>query len=145
MPEPEMKPGDIFYVIGFTNDEVANGVQMRTMNLGDQNMKAMIALHGQLGPLAVAAQRGVVVKKIVEVYFLDQFSFFDEDDVFEKQFGDKYIMVEYFNEPALALSKRFGIQLPPVIGKITRAELPKPLGISMRFPSYLPAAAVGAA
>jgi hypothetical protein len=140
----ELKPDDPFYAIGFTQEDILNGVNIRTLNLSGENFKAMASLHTQFGPLANAAQRGLVVEKLIEVYFFERFSLLDEDDTFEQQFGNKYQVVEYYSETALTLSRRFGIQLPPVIGKITRAELPESLGTSMRLKSYLPAEAFGA-
>jgi hypothetical protein len=135
MLKPELKPQDVFHIIGFTNDDIAKGIQLRAMRIQDENMKLMIALHKQLGPLAVAAQKGLVVLKPLEVYFLDRFVGLD-DDSFETQFGKQFQVVDYYNDTALALSKRFSITLPKVIGKITREQLPKHIGISIRAITY---------
>jgi hypothetical protein len=45
------------------------------------------------------------------------------------QIGDK---ANFYNEAAITLSNQYLIQLPPVISKITRAELPKGFGTSIR-------------
>jgi hypothetical protein len=98
---------DVFHVIGFTRDHIASGLQLRTLRLTDECLKAGSALNQKLGPLALAAQKGFVVKKLVEVYFLDPFSFFD-DDSFEKEFGSTYQIVEFYNETALERCKHYG-------------------------------------
>jgi hypothetical protein len=136
MLERELKDDDVFHVIGFTRENVARGMQLRTMRLSEENLKAGMLLHQRLGNLSAAAQRGLVVKKLVEVYFLDPFSFF-EDDTFEKRFGDKYQVVEFYNEDAFTLCEHYHIELPPVIDRLMRADLPKPLGTSMQFPCFL--------
>jgi hypothetical protein len=133
--EREFKDEDVFYVIGFTHEDILEGAQIRAMRLSEENLKAMMSLHQRFGPLAVASQHGLVVRKMVEVYFLDPYAFF-EDDTFERRFGNKYQVVEFYNEAAFVLSNSYGIHLPPVIEKTKRKELPKPLGINMRFPCY---------
>lgn len=131
MPEPQLSGEDVFYAIGFTGQNILGGALFRSMQLSSENSKMMAALYQRFGALAPAAERGLVVKKMIEVYFLDPFAFGD-DDTFEKRFGNKYQVVDFYNETAFALSNQYKIQLPPVIGKLTRAELPKQLGISMR-------------
>ena len=118
MSMPELKGEDIFYVIGFTNQDVLTGAHMHLM----QRLIAPVAPR-------------LVVKKLVEVYFVDPFVASDDDD-FEQRYGNKYQTVYFYNETALALSNHFGIQVPLVIGKITRAELPHGFGTSIRHPSF---------
>lgn len=67
-----------------------------------------------------------MVKKLVEVYFANSFV---GDKAFTNRYGDKYQLVDFYNETALQLSSQFRIQLPPVIGQITRANLPEQFGI----------------
>jgi hypothetical protein len=136
MPEPGIRTEDVFYAIGFTRQDILNGAQIRSMQLSSENLKMLDVLHTQFGALAHAAERGLLVKKMIEVYFLNPFAFGD-DDTFEQRFGVNFQVVEFFNETAYTLSNQYNIQLPPVIGKLTRTELPKQLGISMRAPSYL--------
>jgi len=131
MPEPELKGEDVFHVIGFTGQDILGGALSRSLQLSTDNLKMMADLHQQFGALAPAAERGLVVKKLIEVYFLDPFAFFD-DDTFEQRYGNKYQVVEFYNDTAFTLSNQYRIQLPPVIGKHTRAELPNRFGISMR-------------
>lgn len=122
--------------IGFTSADIANGMQIRAMQLTSENLKMMGALHAQLGALAAAANGGLLVMKPLEVYFLDSFIGLD-DETFEKLYGRKYMVVDYYNEAAFDLSRQFNIKLPPVIAKLTRAELPKNLGISMKAITYV--------
>jgi hypothetical protein len=116
MPEPELKGEDVFHVIGFTSRDILGGAHLRFMK--------------RLDAPADPAPRGLVVRKLIEVYFLD--APVSSDDVFEQRYGDKYDTVNFYNEAAFTLSNEYRIQLPPVIGKITRAELPKGFGTSIR-------------
>ena len=116
MPEPELKGEDVFHVIGFTSRDILGGANWRFMK--------------RLDAPADPAARGLVVRKLIEVYFLD--AFVSSDDVFEQRYGDKYDTVNFYNEAALTLSNQYRIQLPPVISKITRAELPNGFGTSIR-------------
>jgi hypothetical protein len=132
MPEHDSNGGDVFYVIGFTEQDIVKGALSRTMQLSTEILKMMAALHQQYGPLAQAANRGSMVKKLVEIYCLDAFIGSGEDDTFAQRFGRKYQLVDFYNETAFSLSNQCHIQLPAVIGKLTRAELPKHVGIGMR-------------
>ncbi len=135
MPEAELKGEDVFSVIGYTSQDILRYAASRSVQLSTDSRKMMTTLRQQFGPLALAAERGLVVKKLIEVYFLDPFGFGD-DDTFEQRYGNKYQVVEYYNDAAFTLSKQYHIDLPPVIGRLTRAELPKRYGISMRGECY---------
>jgi hypothetical protein len=67
--------------------------------------------------------------KLVEVYFLDAVT--APDPAAFKLYGE-YLAVYFYNDTVLALSKGYGIKLPPVIAKITRADLPLGAGTSIR-------------
>ena len=134
MPELEPKPEDVFHVVGFTRQNILEGALIRSLQLSTDNLNMMGALAQRFGALAHAAEQGSVVKKLIEVCFLDRFV--GDDEIFEARYGNKYQVVNFYNETALALSNQFKIQLPPVIDNITRAELPKPFGISMRGTCY---------
>ena len=130
---PQPKPEDLFYEIGFTHDDILAGALIRSLQLSTEHLRMMGELAKKYGPLSLAAKSGHVVKKMVEVYFVNSFV---DDEAFAKRYGNKYQLVNLYNETAFELSNKFGIPLPPAIGKITRAELPEHLGISMQFPSY---------
>ena len=106
MPQPELKGEDTFHVIGFTNQDLLSGAHMRLM----QRL-------GGPGP------------KLVEVYFLDAVT--APNPAAFKLYGE-YLAVYFYNDTALALSRDYGIQLPPAIAKITRAGLPLGTGTSIR-------------
>ena len=136
MLKPELKPDDVFHIIGFTHEDILSGAQIRAMEIQSENLKMMVALHGTLGPLAVAAERGLVILKPLEVYFLDPFVSLG-DDSFEKQYGRKFQVVDYYGETALELSKRFNLKLPAAIGQLSREQLPKRFGISIKGITYM--------
>ncbi len=118
MPQPELKGEDVFHVIGFTNQDILAGAQMNLMQY-----------------LVDPRPPHSVVKELAEVYFLDRFVALD-DDAFEQRYGNKYLTIYFYNETALALSHHYSILLPPVIEKITRANLPRGFGTSIRYPTF---------
>jgi hypothetical protein len=119
LANPEIKSEDVFHAIGFTNQDVLSGAHMALMQR-----------------LIAPKASGTLVRKLVEVYFLDSFVG-SGDGEFERLYGDKYLSVYFYNETALTLSSQYGIKLPPVIGKITRADLPKGFGTSIRHPAFI--------
>jgi hypothetical protein len=103
---------DVFHVIGFTSQDVLSGSHMHLMK--------------RLGTSAPSSEA-----KLVEVYFLDPF--IATDAAAYRLYGD-YLSVYFYSDLALALSRDYGLALPPVIAKVTRAELPVGIGTSIRMP-----------
>jgi hypothetical protein len=126
---PDLRPDDVFYVIGFTGEDIVGGAQLRAMQLSAKNLEMVGILQQPFGDLEEAAKHGFVVKRMIEVYYLDFYSI-------ESPYGRKYLVVEYYNETAFVLSNLFEIELPPVIGKLTRAELPKHLRTGRKAISF---------
>ena len=112
MPQPQLKADDVFHVIGFTNQDVLSGAHLQVVQ--------------RLG----TARRPS--GKISEVYFLDSVTAPDPDAY--ALYGD-YLAVYFFNDTALLLSQEYGIKLPPVLSKTTRAKLPLGIGTSVRMPA----------
>jgi len=110
--QPELKADDVFHVIGFTKQALLSGAEMQ--------------LEIRLG-MGTPTATG----KLVEVYFLDSLIAPDPDAF--RLYGD-YLSVSFYSDAALALSKEYGITLPPAIATITRAELPPGVGISIKMP-----------
>ena len=130
-----MNPDDVFHIIGFTRQDILKGAQIRMMQLSTLNLQAMEELWRRVGSLAMAVANGIVIREYVEVYFLSPFDVPGMVDMAER-YGEDYQQVEFFNATALQLCRHYGIEIPPVIGQTTRAELQEPYGTSMRFPSY---------
>jgi hypothetical protein len=107
MPQPKLKGENVFHVIGFSNQDILNGTHLHLMQR------------------AVAQAE----RKLIEVYFVDPFVL--PDNTFREQYGDKYKTVYFYNDAALHFSSQYHVELPPVIGDTTRAELPKGYGTSM--------------
>jgi hypothetical protein len=103
MPQPELKANDIFYMIGFTNQDVLSG--------SHHQLQKRLGILPHLPP--------------VEVYSLDAVT--APDRTAFKLHGN-FLAVYFLSEAALTLAKEHGIQLPPVMGTIIRKELP--LGVS---------------
>jgi hypothetical protein len=103
MSQPELKDDDVFYIIGFTNQDILSGA------------------HHQLQKrLGVPPHRSQV-----EVYVLDAVTAPNRADF--RLYGD-YLAVYFLSANSLALAKEQGIELPPVMGNTTRGKLP--LGVS---------------
>ena len=130
MSEPDLRPDDVFFAIGFTGEDILGGAQLRAMELSSKNLEMMAVLQQQFGDLADAARCGLVVKNMIEVYSLDLFTV--GHDTGQNPHGRKYLVVDFYNETAFTLSKLLEINLPSVIGKLVRAELPKHLKINRK-------------
>lgn len=112
MPQPELKPDDVFHVVGFTYRDVLSGVELQLIQLFET-------------PAHPSETR------LVELYSIRLFS--APDIAAFTQYGH-FLAVYFYSETAIELSKDFGLRLPPVIAKITRAEIPLWAIISVRMP-----------
>lgn len=126
------EPTDIFYVIGFNREDILRGGFLSPGNLVGEITKASNDLHRRFGALDYAAETGVLVKRMVEVYFLDPYG--EENPEFRKLF-DKYQVIDFYSETAFELCQRFGITLPAVISTTTREKLPDEVGTLLLFPT----------
>jgi hypothetical protein len=115
MPQPELKADDVFHVIGFTYQDVLSGVERQLIDLFE------VPAHPS-------------ETRLVEVYFAELFS--APDIAAFTHFGN-FLVVYFYSDTALALSKNVGLRLPPVIARIARAELPRwvATSISMLHPA----------
>ena len=142
-----MAPNDVFQVVGFTSDSILQGTQMQVTGLSIVALKKNQELWQQIGPLEPALQAGKATRTTVEVYSITPFLFGSTDAIsatINALIGEtSYLSVEFLNDEAMSLCNELKITLPPVLGKITRAELPPPphLGIVCRGPLYKRAAA----
>lgn len=134
MPSPD----DNFYVIGFTRGDIAAGALRNLLSLSLKSLEQMTKLHKRVGPLAIAAARGLVVKEPIEVYFE---SLLDAEPGrnFLKEYGENYETVQFLNETAMRLCIEFGINLPNIIRIVRRDELPPHYGTMVRSWTYSPA------
>src|SRR6267142_2245722 len=90
MPSPD----DIFYVIGFTRGDIAVGALRNLISLSLKSLEQMTKLHQRVGPLAIAAARGVVVKEPIEVYFESPLDA-EPGRNFRKEYGENYETVQF--------------------------------------------------
>ena len=127
MPEPT----DVFHVVGYTHHNILSGGMFRLLTLADSLFLRMGALYSELGPLDAAFRAGRVAREDVEVFFYTPLDFGGAE-----QFGGDYQVVEFFNDEAYRLCGECNIEMPPVIRRITRAQLPAQLGITLRHRSY---------
>lgn len=134
MPSPD----DIFYVIGFTRADIASGALRNLLSLSLKSLEQMTRLHQRVGPLAIAAARGLVVKEPIEVYFESPLDA-EPSRNFRKEYGENYETVQFLNETAMRLCNEFGISLPNVIRIVRRSELPTQYGTMVYCWTYSPA------
>src|SRR5260370_8755643 len=109
MPSPD----DIFYVIGFTRGDIAVGALRNLISLSLKSLEQMTKLHQRVGPLAIAAARGLVVTEPIEVYFESPL-YAEPNRNFRNEYGDNYHTVQFFNETAIRLYTEFAINLPNI-------------------------------
>ena len=135
-----MSPEDVFHVIGLTCNDILSGADFRILGLSECVLKDMVLLNQEFGPLRSAIQRGVLIEEQGEVLFLFDAMDFEGAQNYRRQFGEQYDDLKFFNDVAFRLCRHYGIKLPPVLGTITRSELPHEqyLGVSMRFRNVRP-------
>jgi hypothetical protein len=107
MTEPELKDNDVFHVIGFKYPDVLSGAPVQLMR--------RLEMPGT---------------KLVEVYFLDS-SLPDDPSTFKPH--EDYVSFYFYSDTALALSKEYGIKLPPVVATCARSKLPGGLSTSIKM------------
>jgi hypothetical protein len=113
MSHPKLNDDDVFHIVGFTNQDVLSGIH-----------------HQLLRKFGISAPASG--SELLEIYFLDSVS--APDPAAFELYGD-YLCVYFFNDTALLSAQGYGIELPPVIAKTTRAKLPVGVGISVRRPA----------
>jgi hypothetical protein len=112
MPQPQLKPDDVFHVTGFTYQDVLSGVELKLIQLFET-------------PSIPSETR------LVEVYFIELFS---APDMAAFTHYGHFLAVYFYNDAAIELSNDFGLRLPRVIEKITRAQIPSWAVVSIRMP-----------
>ena len=130
-------PVDIFYVIGFTRADIAAGALRNLISLSLKSLEQMTKLHQRVGPLAIAAARGLVVKERIEVYFESPLDA-EPSRNFLNEYGENYQTVQFMNETAMRLCIEFGINLPNMIRIVRRNELPTQYGTMVHSWTYSP-------
>jgi hypothetical protein len=110
MTEPELKDNDVFHVKGFKYQDVLSGAPVQLMRR-----------------LGMPAPSGT---KLVEVYFLDS-SIPDDPPTFKPH--ESYVSFYFYGDTALALSKEYGITLPPGVATCPRSKLPAGLSTSTKI------------
>jgi hypothetical protein len=128
-------PTDVFYVIGYTNEQVLEGGIHHLMTLDGYIMRSLAYLNQQLGPLKNAEASGVVVEEPVEIYTAMR--------VDGNPYGDKFQDIVFMNDVALRLCRIYGVRLTPVIAKITRSQMPATPALLMKKRVYTPKADAG--
>jgi hypothetical protein len=87
----------------------------------------MTRLHQRVGPLAIAAALGLVVKEPIEIYFESPLDA-EPGRNFRKEYGENYETVQFLNETAMRLCNEFGMNLPNMIRLVRRSGLPPQYG-----------------
>jgi hypothetical protein len=129
---------DVFYVVGFTREDILAGALRSLTSLSFKALEETGRLHQRLGRLAIAAERGVVVKNTIEIYFESLFDAKQGRNP-RNEYGDEYQTVQFLNVTAMRLCAEFGIGLPGVIRTIRRNQLPAQHGTTIYNWSYSPA------
>lgn len=129
------KTDDVFHAVGYTNRDILEGGQFRLLDLSRRVMIENQKLWKQLGPLASAMQSGTVKREFIEVLSITPFL-----GEFEMPYtapnNEMYLSVEYLSDAALRLCREYGIEHPPVLAKVKRADVPGQHGITLRTVSY---------
>src|SRR6266704_2360952 len=123
------KPDDVFYVVGYTNEQVVEGGIRRIMSLDAHLMNSLNALFQKFGALQAAAANGFVVEEIVEIYTAMHLPGNPYGDLFE---------IAFLNDVALRMCRLNNVRLPAVLKKIIRSEVPSSVALLMTKKIYTP-------
>ena len=134
-PDYQPKPDDVFHAVGYTNQDILAGAQMRLLNLSSRVMTENGKLLQQFGPLVPAIQSAKAKREFIEVLSVDPFTG-DGEMPYAGPNNGAFMVIEYLSDGALRLCREFGIQLPPVIEKLKRADIPETHGITLRTIYY---------
>jgi hypothetical protein len=111
MPQPELKPEDVFHAIGFTYQDVLSRAELQLIQLFES-------------PADPSESR------LVEVYFID---LFNAPDIHAFTHYGNFFAVYFYSDTAIELSRDFGLVLPPVIATIIRGNIPPWATVSIRM------------
>ena len=125
------KPDDLFHAVGYTSRDVSDQGLIRLLGLSNRVMMENDKLWQQLGPLVPAMKAGKVKREYVEVLSLDPFMGNQELPYFGSG-HQSFMCIEYLSDEAFRLCREYGIQHPPVIEKVKRADIPLGHGITLQ-------------
>jgi len=128
--EPELKPSDIFHVVGFTEAEFKSRAISRALGISEEGFRTVAALGKKGSPLWHAAQEDRVTKQLIEIYFLDVRRFSDAN--FPGKDVRQFWMVHFYNHAACEIINATSLELPPIISTVLRANLPSAVGVGVR-------------
>jgi hypothetical protein len=123
------KPTDVFYVIGYTNDQVTGGDINSIMSLSSLLMNNNLVMNQKFGPLQAASANGLVVEEPVEIYTAMRLP--------GNPYGDLFSIV-FMNDVALRMCRLNGVRLTRVLKKVTRSEVPTSASALMKDKIYTP-------
>ncbi len=126
---------DVFHVIGYTNQQLADGGIRHLLTLDTHIMKNLAALHSQLGALKNAEAQGMVVQELVEIYSVMS----GEDNPYDKSYQD----IVFLNDVALQLCRMYKVRIPPIVAQITREDIPSYVSLLMKKNVYTPKVQAG--
>jgi len=106
----------------------------RMMDLWSGNLRRMGELRRRFGSVAAAAAEGLLVRERVEIYGLSSAGA-GNGAALRERYGADYHSIEFLNDAALRLCRECEIGLPPLLGQVTRAELPSDLELIVQFPT----------
>ena len=129
------KPDDVFHAVGYTIRDISDDAQFRLLGLSGRVMMENDKLWRQLGPLVPAMESGKVKREFVEVLSVSPF-LGDHEMPYTGPNNEMFLSIEYLSDAAFRLCREYGIQHPPVIEKVTRADIPRNHGITLRTIHY---------
>jgi len=134
-PDYQPKPDDVFHAVGYTNQDVLEGAQLRLLGLSIRVMTDNNNLSQQLGPLMFAMESGEVKREFVEVLSVDPFQG-DGEMPYSPPRGQSFMVIEYLSDAAFRLCREYGIPHPAVIATVTRGDIPELHGVTLRTIHY---------
>jgi hypothetical protein len=123
-PDYKPRPDDVFNAVGYTSLDISESAHLRLRGLSVRVKVENDMLLQQLG-----SGVGKVKREFVEVLSVAPFP--SDGRPFKGPNNETFMFIEYLSDVALRLCHEYGIQHPPVIEKVKRADIPSNHGITL--------------
>jgi hypothetical protein len=115
---------DVFHVVGYAKRDILHGGLSHLLGLSVRVQKENEELSREVGPLVPAWLSGKVKRESVEALFVAP-ALSEKEIPYRARNNEMFLCIEYLNDPAIRLCRRYGIDLPRVIETVGRGDVPR--------------------
>jgi hypothetical protein len=123
-PDYQPRPDDVFHAVGYTSLDISEHAHLRLRGLS-----VRVKMENDMLLQQLASLTGKIEREYVEVLSVAPFP--SDERPFRGPNNEAFVSIEYLSDVALRLCHEYGIQHPPVIEKIKRADIPSNHGITL--------------